>query len=451
MKEIINVLLEIRETSSSKEKLQILKDNDNPELRKFLKLVYDNKALNFYQKEVDVLFSSAKEEDVSREVIDYINLGAALNSRVLSGHEAKAVIANFFIESDIYSREALVLMLARDVKAGISAKTINKAFEGLIPLSSYMRCSLPKAVKLETWDWDNGVILQTKEDAMFSNVDIASGELFNITSRTGTRYPVDKFSPYFKDISDKNVTFGLDGEYQLHGEMIVYEDGKPLPREKSNGVMNSVEQGDDFGPNQEPVFVVWDIIPLQAAESGATVEIPYYERMKLARQAIEGITNIRFVKTEIVHSFSDAIQINQNKMKGGLEGSILVNPYGFWKDGDSKDKVKLKMEKSVDLIVVGINPGNGKNADTFGSLVMQSSCGRLEVGISGFTDKMRKQLAAMGDSVKGLIMEVVANGIMRSEDPDKPHSLFLPRFKEVRHDKQIPDSYERIEEIFATF
>ncbi|BAU40147.1 hypothetical protein [Ralstonia phage RSP15] len=449
MEKVLYTIWALRETTSSKEKIAILKAGDSEDLRNYLRLVYDNKAANFYITEVDLMFADAETQELGldRYFYKFQELGDMLNSRFLSGHRARQAIANFYVQSDAVGKELLKLMLARDIKAGVSAKTINKAFPGLIPLASYMRCSLPKAVKLDQWDWDRGVYLQTKEDAMFANMYIGNGEITAITSRVGTRYPLDRFKVYFSE------RFNSNANYVIHGELIVYEDGKPLPREKSNGVMNSVEQGESFAPNQYPVFVAWDIIPQCHADTGELYEVEYEERFLFLQTTIYGKNkrHIRVCDTEIVYSLAEAKQKTAEKMARGLEGSIIKRHDGFWKDGDSKDQVKLKQEKALDLVVTGINPGNGKNADTFGSLIMQTSCGRLECGLSGFTDKMRAQIHALGEGINGVVMEVIANGIMYSTDPNKPHSLFLPRFSRIRTDKNIPDSFERVEEIFAEF
>jgi DNA ligase-1 len=42
----------------------------------------------------------------------------------------------------------------------------------------------------------------------------------------------------------------------------------------------------------------------------------------------------------------------------GKEGSVIGNGDGIWKDGTSKDKIKLKLEVPVDLIVKAVVPGN---------------------------------------------------------------------------------------------
>lgn len=454
MKIVYDIIDEIAYTSSTKEKLEILKKNANCEdLKNYLRLVYDQTARNFYISEVDNVKygdGSLSALCLQRNYTDFEILADRLASRLISGNRARDEVSNWWRQSDAYSRTLLEWMILRDVRAGIGTSTINKAWPGLLPVMPYMRCSLPssKSVKLDEWEWTHGVFAQTKEDAMFVNVNVVAGEISALLSRNGSSYPITVFSKFFKGCFDKA---GLNHDYQYHGEMIVYEDGNPLPREKSNGVMNSILSGEgDFEANQYPVFVVWDMIPLQNARTGEVFEVQYMQRYLGLQNNINFGKHVRLVETKVVHSLEEAMEFYRSNLAKGLEGVIIKRPTAFWKNGDSKDQVKLKVEKSVELRVVGKNPGNGKHAETFGSLMMESECGQLEVSISGFTDKMRKEIHEKGDAIVGTIMEVVANGIMWNKDePNKKPSLFLPRFKAIRGDRDTADSLERIEAIFS--
>ena len=54
----------------------------------------------------------------------------------------------------------------------------------------------------------------------------------------------------------------------------------------------------------------------------------------------------------------------------GKEGVVLKNPTAIWRDGTSKEQVKLKLELDCDLKVIGFEEGEGKFAGTLSSFAL---------------------------------------------------------------------------------
>jgi DNA ligase-1 len=137
-------------------------------------------------------------------------------------------------------------------------------------------------------------------------------------------------------------------------------------------------------------------------------------------------------------------------LAAGKEGTIIKDGVAIWRDGTSKQQVKLKLEAECDLVIVGFTEGNGKNKATFGSIRAQTSDGLLEVGVSGFKDKKQKgmptrsEINDMRKELLGTIMTVKFNDIMYPSEDGKLYSLFLPRYAEFRRDKTTADSLERV-------
>jgi ATP-dependent DNA ligase len=103
--------------------------------------------------------------------------------------------------------------------------------------------------------------------------------------------------------------------------------------------------------------------------------------------------------------------------------------------------VKIKEVYDADLYCVGVKLGKGKYEGKIGSLTLQTSCGRVEVDCgSGLTDFDRNKNP---DEFIGKIIEIQYNKFIQSKK-DKPASLYLPRFVEVREDKNTATSYEEI-------
>jgi DNA ligase-1 len=134
-------------------------------------------------------------------------------------------------------------------------------------------------------------------------------------------------------------------------------------------------------------------------------------------------------------------------LQKGKEGTVIKNGTAEWKDGTSKDQVKLKLKFQVDLEVVDFNEGTGKYAGQLGSLVCRTSDGELEVNVSGRGDKMRAEVWANREDWRGAIITGEANAIMPATRSEK-HSLFLPIFIERRLDKKVADTLQRVQEQF---
>jgi DNA ligase 1 len=338
--------------------------------------------------------------------------------------------------------DAIVLerVILRDLRIGCETNTANKVWKGLILDPAYQRCSLIKDVKLNTWDWDGGVYSQLKSDGSFCNVNIFNDGSGEFMTRTGNTYPVDELGPVIRGFEKAAVGF------QYHGELLVFQDGQLMERAEGNGVLNSVLKGGALDKNQEIYFVAWDMIPLEYAVPKGKYEVPYKDRLaQLESQAFGYAVSV--VETRIVHNILEAYEHYIEQTSAGLEGTILKNPKGFWKDSTSKDCVKLKVEAECEVEITGHTPGKGKRAATFGALTYKSSDGLVTGKISGFTDDQLRDLAERLDELPGMIVTVRANALTKVR-ADGTRSLFLPRFIEIRLDKTQADDLPRIQAQF---
>lgn len=399
------------------------------------------------------------EQHPASSVIDIaliFNALDALSTRKLTGQAARGMIAKLlaYVPHDpaaaVSLRTALQRIILKDLRAGFDASTVNKVRPGLIPTFPYMRCSLPKDVKLGEWDWAAGVVSQEKADGMFANLDISADGAVTLSSRQGTEFPMEPFAELAAEALRR-----LKPGTQNHGELLVMRDGVILAREIGNGILNSVAKGGEFGPGEQPIYMAWDQIPLDAVKAKGKHAVGYAERLSgINAQLAATIPNrealIRLIDTRIVHSLDDAYAHYRELLGQGKEGTIIKRHSAIWRDGTSKEQVKLKLEVDVDLEIAGFVPGNGKNAGTFGSITCRTSCGQLVVDVSGFTDAKRAELHANRNDVIGRIMTVRANSIMPPSESNNLHSLFLPRYVEIRSDKAQADSLERVKAQFAS-
>ena len=381
-------------------------------------------------------------------------LADALIKRKLTGHLALAEIDNHMsLATNDEWNGWYRLILIKDLKAGFSESTVNKAVKDVntdyvIPTTPYMRCTLPAKSNMEDWDWSKGVYSATKADGMFANVNVNADGFVWITSRGGTLFPAGCLG-----MEDAMAVTFKKGT-QTHGELTVYQHGVLLERQIGNGILNSIAQGGSLEPGQVVVFDCWDQIPLSAVVPKGKYNVIYSLRFSDLEQQIKSGDyrgHIRLTETRIVYSMEDAIKHYKEHRVRKLEGTICKSADAVWKDGTSKDQVKMKEEVDVELEVIDFNPGKGKNAKTFGSIRCRSRCGLLEVNVSGFEDGMRDAIHADRLNWPGKIITGRSNSLLAPSKGKKNGlwSMFLPRFIEERNDKTEADTLEEIQSQFA--
>ena len=442
---IREMIMALQNEGSKNGKIAILKKADlifqdvlyrtyNPEFNYYIKAV--RKPANYGSQTLYELWLQA------------CSLLIKLHNRVITGSSAHEAVTNLMSWMKQEEAEIFETILKRDLRCGINVATINAAIDGLIPEYPYMRCSLPDKSNLGKFNWKAGIVSQEKADGMFVNIIRKDGGGILIQSRNGSIFPMMEFGTL---VSGLQQLKGFLDETVLHGEMVVTDiSGHVLPREEGNGVLNSVLKGGEFPYGLYPTVYLWDMLPLVDYKNGLC-ETPYNTRLHRLQTMVSGCLadSIRVIETRVVHSMAEAREHYTEMTEAGKEGTILKHPVSIWKDGTSKDCVKFKIEAEVDLLVTGVNEGNGKNAATFGSLVCQSSDGLVEVAVSGFTDADRERIAGELDQWIGKrIITVRANNLMPIPQSGGKRSLFLPRFVEERLDKTEADSLEKIEGIF---
>lgn len=444
---IYNVLEKIRATASKKEKEAILKDNDSPELREYLYSVY-NPQYNYSMKKIPLPVVNGRDLlpyfSVSRELLEQ------LRTRALTGHAAISAVASTLGRLAPEDRELLRYTLLGDVQSGFGISTINKAFgKAFIFEPPYQRCETEGNANFDKWDWNLNVkhLCQMKADGMFVNI-IKKQDGITFMTRGGNVFPVSAFPTLAWHVNDD-----IPLNHVTHGELVVYQDGKALPRTKSNGILNSALQGAPIDTVYTVKALVWDCVEVGAWELGET-PVCYGERLERLKQNLHSGSLVALIETHEVESIAEAKALALNWMKLGYEGAVVKNVSGGWKDHTSPHQVKIKASLEVELRIVGMLDGKatGKNAETFGSLDMVSEDEKLRVAVTGFSDELRQYIFDnWHEEFYGQVCTVKANQLLMPSKSNKHYSLFLPNYVEIRHDRKEADDIERIISIFKPY
>lgn len=384
--------------------------------------------------------ASSDQPATFEELLDNLN---SFRKRTLTGNFARSIVGDLIARG--VPEDLMLRILNKDPKAGFGVATVNKVKPKFLPEFPYMRCSLPPKSNLAKFPWEKGVYSQLKSDGMFISMSITSNISVTMLTRQGRPLP----QVGFEDIYEEAMK--LTPNTQVHGEMTVMKDGKVLPRQIGNGMINSVIQGGTWDEGCTPMLSVWDQIPLDCAVPGGKCMSPYrYRFLILEAQVFGALKSLKMIESRLVYSLAEAYQHFKEKLLEGLEGTIVKNPDAIWADNTSKDQVKLKLDFDADLEITHFNPGNGKWKAFFGSIGCQTVDGLLKVNVpvSGFKADDVPKIYAMREELIRTILTTKSNLVLEPSPSNKLHSLFLPRPVEFRKDKTVADTLERVLDAF---
>lgn len=196
-----------------------------------------------------------------------------------------------------------------------------------------------------------------------------------------------------------------------------------------NGILNR-SKGDCEA--RDAYIMVHDFIPWDEADA------PFGTRYLYADSLVHQMRNDR-VKIARILGISDQVtewkRFAEEAWSKGKEGVILKNcsaPYQ--QDKRNYNLMKIKEEVDADLLVIGMEKGEGKYADTLGALVLMDKCGN-NTYVSGMSDEERHKWWNNEEEIVGKVVQVKA---MKKLADGK---LREPRFKAVRYDKS-PDQID---------
>ena len=443
MKHAFDVISEVAATSGKLSKRAILKENENNlELKAVLKLAYD-RSFNWYTTVIPKITGPVNVTNTLEYALRV--LVEELSTRKVSGGAAKELVKTLFHTLNDEDRQCLAWVIKRDVKAGISEKSILEIWPKLVPYFPYMRCSSKGELSAKR-------LSEVKGDGIFSRwlqkekTTAPLGSLLNAHTRNGT--------PLINLPKDLYKEFTRMGEGAFEGEMLIEEDGKILPREKGNGIINAcfIHGKRDLLPNQSLKVQLWELITIEEYWAGLSLT-PRLERLSnLEERILEADTESIFLNPYwIVTTHQEAVDHYNEVVAAGGEGTIGKELDAIYKDGTSKDQVKMKVEEVVELYARKLVPSKegSKNENTFGSILCESACGKLKVAVTGFSDKLRLEIFLNWDYYQDKVMGVKSNGPLPPSKSNPLWSLFLPRHEDWRDtDKNTADTLERIWEVF---
>jgi DNA ligase-1 len=368
-----------------------------------------------------------------KDLIEDLKKAPAANDalRARANHLINCTIKEEDLAEDINLRVILMKILTKRMNIGIGAKLINKTVgRELIPDPSLMLASDDQK---EIVGWDK-IYCEEKYDGVRV---IAKG------NKSGFQF----YTRAFNEL-DKSKLSGIESDLikvlsDSETSQDVFFDGEltDLNRKSVSGKVTQILKGtapDDI--DKGFIFNVFDVEKSEVLESGKG-STPYLKRRQDLESLLEFLppsSSIKLARQWVADTMEEVHGIYDQIISLGGEGVILKCADHVYECKRSRNWVKLKQIQDCDLEVVGWYPGEGKREGYIGGLICTDASRTLEVRIgSGFTDADLKSLSQNADDLIGRITAVQYNETIT--DKFGGRSLFLPRFIEIRSDKNLPD------------
>ena len=407
---VAEILTEINSTRGSIAKMDILREHSSNELlQRVLKAGLDN----FTPFNVVKVPKVSERKVLSDELVRWnIFLDAAdmCATRFWTGNKAIEIIQNALSIVEEDEEKWMRKILQKRLSLGISTKTVNKVYPGLIPT---FEVSLAQKFELKRISNETQVYVEPKLDGIRCFAIVENGEA-KLYARSG------KLISNFDDtIGSALATLG-DGCYD--GELMG-EDFVSLMRQAYR--KENVESEGTY-------LALFDFLPLEEWRTNEAIMTSRDRYHELASRIFSRDESkyVKPVERYLVDaSYDEIMKLHNAFVKNGYEGAMVKtidSPYRF---GRSYDIMKVKKFHDADLLIESIEEGTGRLSGCMGAVMVDYSGVKVNVG-SGFSDEERMQIWNDKDSFIGRMIEV------RYQEVTPDGSLRFPTFVCFRNDRQ---------------
>ena len=407
----------------------------------FLKLARDcyNNFITFGVKQVPHTEGITGQENPWE---DFAALLDCLAQRQLTGHAARDAIENMSkrFDSDEWNGFCRAV-ITKDLRAGISEKTINKIVKKTVYEIPVFGCQLATNSEGRP-EMRRTKRLEPKLDGVrvvMYVTGVNSNNQCEVTCYSRNGKVFENFSHIEQQIKD-NIQH-LNGYYpNLFANGFIF-DGEVIGNSFQE-LMRQARRKENVQA-ADSVFNIFDVIPLNDFIRGGWNK-PLSDRVGILeklRPVFDKMPNVELLPHLIVDldAGEGRDQLNRyakDMVNNGFEGIMIKDvdaPYEckrttFW--------MKFKPVYDYDLTVIGIELGTGKNAGRMGALVCAGEDDGKEIMVnvgSGFTDTERQEYWDNQQAIIGRTAVVMADAITLNQDGT--YSLRFPRFKSFRYDK----------------
>lgn len=391
MKNVINILNSVKETSSSKDKTRILLDNyDNITLKKVLYYCYN--PFKMYG------ISESKLAEMNFQKTDKTSLDIWSMLDELSANNINDSLRQKFCETmSLYTQEEQDLIkgiVIKDLRIGVNVSTINKVWKDLIPVFKVQLANKLQDVKLQPEE----IVAVTEKLDGIRCLAIKEYESVKLFTRQG------KLITGLVDI--EQALLKVKGDWVFDGELLLdcneKIDSGTLYRQTVKAVNNKQEIKTGI------IFNVFDVITVEEFSNGVSKTKYFSRRLNLETMNKCVFNKEKYVNiVKLLYYGKDHEQITECllQMEQQNKEGVMVNREDFYYCKRCNSLLKVKTMKTCDLEIIGFEKGLGKNSNTLGALVVDYKGYTLKVG-SGFSESMRDEIWESRNELLGRVAEI---------------------------------------------
>lgn len=321
-------------------------------------------------------------------------------------------------ESDVYTK-----LLAKKLRLGVTAKTVNKVIPGLIP-----EWDVQQAYPIEKYPLLPGEWFALTEKLNGVRATYYRGRLY---ARSGEEH---KGLDHIEDFLQETV--GLDIVFD--GELILADKTGLTDNEafrKATGIINA-----DIGSCDKTTicFTVFDALLASDFDKGASEETYHIRRLNLDDVYAPMFNGSCVRVTPLLYAGSDHRMVDKllAEMVAADKEGLMCNLDVPYKCKRHNGILKVKQFYTMDLPIVGCEEGSGRLANRLGAFVLDFKGNEVRVG-SGFTDEERFWFWQKRETMVGKLCEVKYKEISQDKNTGA-ESLQFPVFVALRTDKTEP-------------
>jgi len=350
-----------------------------------------------------------------------------LATRQLTGDDARNAIELALSAStksqwnDWYRR-----ILIKDLRCGVSEKTINKVKKGAIPV---FECMLAHDGANHEKKITGVKLLEPKLDGVRC-LTVVDYDARTVVQYTRNGKVLENFS-HIADALLANID-DLGRSYVLDGEVV---------SNSFQALMKQVHRKDDV-QSGDARLMLFDILPLSEFRKGKSTlgQKRRSALLKTFKPVFDKCGHIDVIEqTEVdLDGYVGELQFkqfNKDAIEAGFEGIMIKDVDAVYECKRSASWLKQKPFIEVSLNVIAVEEGTGKNEGRLGALICEGvddgKSIKVNVG-SGFTDDQRAEYWMDKESMLGQIIEIRADAATRSQDSEDVYSLRFPRFLRFR-------------------
>ena len=416
IEECFNLFEAIGSTASRLEKEGYIKKGmNNPAFRELVEATYNPFKVYNIKKVPPVPFNVTYVIDVNYDA--FLELLGRLQARDVTGNEALENLAEFLSRCDSTEIKWYSKVLQKDLKIGMTDKSVNKVEKGFIPTFD---CMLAHPFK--------------KFPKRFTEDRKLDGYRC-----LGFHYDNDTVELYTRNGHLILGYTGIEHELQVRTAKGFVYDGEIMARD---GSFNSTQK-DVFKlgkKDKDGVLNIFDMVPVIEFRAGKGTQ-PLYRRQRSMTVSIDvdGSNFIKRLEPSEIFTEDDeekVMALYNTFLDEGYEGGMIKDIDAVYECKRTYSLQKLKPMETIDLVVIGVEEGKKGTAleGTLGALIVDFEGNPVNVG-SGFkiVNGERDDLWARRNDLIDRTIEIKYQEITSNQKGTK--SLRFPTFVKFRDDK----------------